>query len=170
MSPATPPSKVSGNISVGSLNGDPGSVVSSEIISPFGVRIRCSGMREETRALSRRRRPNLPDFLDIRKIRNMSTYKRSRRESRSRVSATEAAKTFGRLVDRVREERATYVVERGGKPVARIAPIERDSFTMADFKTLMTTSPRIDEEYLKATDRAAAQHNRPRKRKNPWAR
>ena len=88
----------------------------------------------------------------------------------SRVSATEAAKNFGRLVDRVREERATYVVERGGKAVARITPVERETFTMADFKTLMTTVPRIDDEYLKATERAAAAHNRPRKRKNPWAR
>jgi prevent-host-death family protein len=86
------------------------------------------------------------------------------------VSATEAAKTFGRLVDRVREERATYVVERGGKPVARITPVERDSFTMSDFKALMATLPHVDDEYLKAAERAAAQHNRPRKRKNPWAR
>jgi len=100
----------------------------------------------------------------------MSTHKRSRHGSRGRVSATEAAKNFGRLVDRVREERATYVVERGGKAVARIAPVERDSFTMADFKTLMTTSPHVDDEYLKATDHAVAAHNRPRKRKNPWAR
>jgi len=104
----------------------------------------------------------------------MSTYKGNRRgsarESGTRVSATEAAKNFGRLVDRVREERATYVVERGGKAVASIAPIERASFTMADFKRLMAGLPRVDDEYLKSTDRAAAQHNRPRKRKNPWAR
>lgn len=96
--------------------------------------------------------------------------KRRRRGSGSRVSATEAAKNFGRLVDRVREERATYIVERAGKAVARIAPIDRAPFTVADFKALIAALPHADEEYLKAAERAAAEHNRPRVRRNPWAR
>ena len=101
----------------------------------------------------------------------MSTVrKRPRRGTAARVSATEAAKNFGRLVDRVREERATYVVERGGKEVARIGPAERARFTMADFKALIATRPTAGEDYLNATTEAAAQHNRPRKRRNPWAR
>jgi antitoxin (DNA-binding transcriptional repressor) of toxin-antitoxin stability system len=86
------------------------------------------------------------------------------------VSSTDAAKNFGRLVDRVREERATYVVERGGKAVARITPIERDAFTVADFKALIATLPRAGAEYLDATEQAAATHNRPRTRPNPWER
>jgi antitoxin (DNA-binding transcriptional repressor) of toxin-antitoxin stability system len=86
------------------------------------------------------------------------------------VSATEAAKNFGRLVERVREEHATYVIERGGKAVARIAPIERTSFTMADLRRLIAALPSADEEYLKATERATARRNRSRKRRNPWAR
>jgi len=86
------------------------------------------------------------------------------------VSATDAAKNFGRLVDRVREERATYVVERGGTPVARIGPVERARFTMADFKALAGSLPRAGDTYLKAVERAAARHNRPRARRNPWAR
>jgi antitoxin (DNA-binding transcriptional repressor) of toxin-antitoxin stability system len=86
------------------------------------------------------------------------------------VSATEAAKNFGRLVDRVREERATYVVERGGKAVARISPIERTSFTLADFRALIAARPAAGEEFLSAIEQAAARRNRPRKRQNPWAR
>jgi hypothetical protein len=54
--------------------------------------------------------------------------------------------------------------------VARIAPIERAAFTMGDFRALITSLPHPGEEYLKAADRAAALHNRPRTRKNPWAR
>jgi len=96
--------------------------------------------------------------------------KRGRRGAGARVSATEAAKNFGRLVDRVREERVTYVVERGGKSVARIGPAERDTFTMADLKTLLASMPSADEEYLKSAERAAVRHNRPRARRNPWAR
>jgi len=47
----------------------------------------------------------------------MSAFRTSRRGHRPMaVPATEAAKSFGRLVDRVREEHATIVIERGGKP------------------------------------------------------
>jgi antitoxin (DNA-binding transcriptional repressor) of toxin-antitoxin stability system len=87
-----------------------------------------------------------------------------------RVSATEAAKNFGRLVDRVREEHATYVVERGGKPVAQIGPAGGQSFSMADFKALVRRLPSGDSEYLDAVERAVARHNRPRVRRNPWGR
>ena len=87
-----------------------------------------------------------------------------------RVSATEAAKNFGRIVDRVRETRATYVVERGGTPTARIAPIERDRFTMSDFKDLVSRLPRADADYLDSVARVSAAHNKPRVRRNPWER
>ena len=87
-----------------------------------------------------------------------------------RVSATEAAKNFGHLVDRVREERATYIVERGGKPVAQIGPAGGQAFSMADFKALVRHFPSGGSEYLEAVERAAARHNRPRVRRNPWGR
>jgi antitoxin (DNA-binding transcriptional repressor) of toxin-antitoxin stability system len=100
----------------------------------------------------------------------MRKARESRRPRRAHVSATEAAKNFGRLVDRVREERITYVIERGGEPVARIGPAERVRFTMADFKVLVGGLPRVDEEYLSLVERAVKGHNRPRVRRNPWAR
>jgi antitoxin (DNA-binding transcriptional repressor) of toxin-antitoxin stability system len=90
--------------------------------------------------------------------------------STERVSATEAAKNFGRIVDRVRETRATYVVERGGTPAARIAPVERGPFTMSDFKDLVSRLPRADAAYLDSVARASAAHNKPRVRRNPWGR
>lgn len=86
------------------------------------------------------------------------------------VPATEAAKTFGRLVDRVREERATYVIERGGKPVAQITPIARPPFTFAAFKALAAALPNTDREFVTALERVTARHNRPRLRDNPWER
>jgi prevent-host-death family protein len=92
------------------------------------------------------------------------------RDAGFRVSATEAAKNFGRLVDRVREEHATYIVERGGKPVAQIGPAAGQSFSMADFKELVRRLPSVGSEYLDAVGRAAARHNRPRVRRNPWGR
>ena len=92
------------------------------------------------------------------------------RRRRAHVTATEAAKNFGRLVDRVREERVTYVIERGGEPVATIGPAQRVRFTMADFKALAAGLPRTDAEYLNLVEHAVARHNRPRVRRNPWER
>ena len=86
------------------------------------------------------------------------------------VPATEAAKGFGALVNRVREERATYIIERGGVPVAQIGPVERAVFTMADFKALAADLPAPDEEYRRAVEASVRRHNRPRTRRNPWER
>jgi hypothetical protein len=87
-----------------------------------------------------------------------------------RIAATQAAKTFGRLVDRVREERATYIVERGGVAVARIGPAEAPPCTLRDFKAFMHGRRRLDDEYVRGVETAIARHNRPRVRRNPWAR
>ena len=92
------------------------------------------------------------------------------RKREVRVPATEAAKTFGHLVDRVRQDRETYVIERGGKPVARITPFERSSFTFGALKALVTAIPHADADYLTTLERATAGRNKPRVRTNPWAR
>src|SRR5437667_12703042 len=87
-----------------------------------------------------------------------------------RIAATEAAKTFGRLVNRVREERATYVIERGGTPVAQIGPVEPKIATMRDFVAFVRDRPRADEEYLRAVEAGMAMFNKPRVPENPWER
>ena len=88
----------------------------------------------------------------------------------NRVSATEAAKNFGRLVDQVREQRATYVIERAGAPVAQIGPVAAASFTMGAFKALIRSLTPTDAAYQRAVERAVARHTRPRLRRNPWER
>lgn len=93
----------------------------------------------------------------------------SRRGRTGRVSATEAAKTFGRLIDRVREERTTYVIERSGIPVARVGPAGGLPFTIGDFKRILA-GRRPDDEYLRALGAAADRHTKPRVRRNPWER
>lgn len=85
------------------------------------------------------------------------------------IAATEAAKTFGRLVNRVCEEHATYVIERGGQAVAQIGPVERRS-TLADFVAFIQTAPRAGEEHARAVSTAVRRHNTPRVRRDPWAR
>jgi antitoxin (DNA-binding transcriptional repressor) of toxin-antitoxin stability system len=92
------------------------------------------------------------------------------RRNHGRVTATEAAKTFGRLVERVREERTTYVIERGGKPVAQVIPIGQQPFTFGALRALVAQLPRADAEYLESLEEITALRNRPKARANPWAR
>ena len=93
-----------------------------------------------------------------------------KRGRRGRITATEAAKNFGRLVNRVREERATYVVDRGGVPVAHITPATARACTLGDFKAFLASRRRADDEYADAVEAVVDRHNKPRVRRNPWAR
>jgi prevent-host-death family protein len=100
----------------------------------------------------------------------MVKYKARSRKALARIAATEASKNFGRLVDRVRDERATYIIERSGKPVAQIGPIDQPFATLGDFKAWIRNHPPADEDYLKAVEAVVALHNKPRVRWNPWER
>jgi antitoxin (DNA-binding transcriptional repressor) of toxin-antitoxin stability system len=100
--------------------------------------------------------------------------RKKEREGRSgldkRIAATEAAKRFGRLVNRVREARATYVIERGGTPVAQIGPVDSKVATMRDFVAFLRAARRADEDYLRAVEDGMAAFNKPRVPENPWER
>ena len=86
------------------------------------------------------------------------------------VSATYAARHFASLVNRVREERAAYVVERNGKPVAEIRPVEDRDVTVRDFAALFPATGRrpADEEYLRAVEEGIAFLNRAEIPESPW--
>lgn len=88
------------------------------------------------------------------------------------VSATEAAKNFGEVLARVREDRAVYLVERRGRPVAQIGPVEDRVFTGADFVELArsTSDPSAGPEYACAVQEGVAFLNRTEVPKSPWER
>jgi antitoxin (DNA-binding transcriptional repressor) of toxin-antitoxin stability system len=85
------------------------------------------------------------------------------------VSASEAAKNFGALVERVREARATYVVERAGVPVVEIAPVAWTRPTVADLVGWLRAPERLDESYLAEVERGVAYLNEPSIPANRWA-
>ncbi len=93
-------------------------------------------------------------------------------DSSRAVSATEAAKNFGELLARVREERAVYVVERRGRPVARIGPADGQVFTGADFVELAhsTSDPSAGPEYARAVQEGIEFLNRVEVPKRLWER
>ena len=85
------------------------------------------------------------------------------------VTATETAKNFGAIVDRVREDRAVYVVERGGKPVAEIGPVAK-TVTVRDFVEIVRSGsvPSPGDEYLEAVEEGIASWNRLEVPENRW--
>lgn len=107
------------------------------------------------------------------KIRIM-VYKIRRKKARAAsesIAATDAAKNFGGLVDRVREEGATYVIERHGRPVAQIGPVSSaEPKTLRNLVDMLRTSPRLDEETLRYIEEGVAASNRPEVPQNPWER
>ena len=88
--------------------------------------------------------------------------------ARPTISATDAAKTFGRLVDRVREEHAVYVIERGGTPVAQIGPVPMASCTVADFVDLLRARPPLDKGYLREVEAGVKAWNKPSVPRDRW--
>jgi antitoxin (DNA-binding transcriptional repressor) of toxin-antitoxin stability system len=67
------------------------------------------------------------------------------------VSATEAARNFSELLNRVRYRGQTYVVERGGEAVCEIRPVyQARGFTGADLVRLLATLPDAPQAYLEA--------------------
>jgi antitoxin (DNA-binding transcriptional repressor) of toxin-antitoxin stability system len=64
------------------------------------------------------------------------------------ISATQAARSFSEVLNRVDLRGEVFVIERGGRAVARIGPAAPTHFTGADFAALMKRLPRPDDEYL----------------------
>ena len=67
---------------------------------------------------------------------------------KSRISATEAARSFSELMNRVRYRGESFLVERGGKPICEILPVRPPKFSSAELAKLLRSLPKPDEEYL----------------------
>jgi len=101
------------------------------------------------------------------------TYKRRSKKAlkAAAIAATDAAKNFGELVDRVREERVTYVIERHGRPVAQIGPVATDERkTLRGLIEALQAAPKLDEEVLDYIEEGIDTHNKPEVPRNRWAR
>ena len=67
---------------------------------------------------------------------------------KSRISATEAARSFSELMNRVRYRGESFIVERSGKPICEILPAKPPTFSGAKLASLLRSLPKPDEEYL----------------------
>jgi antitoxin (DNA-binding transcriptional repressor) of toxin-antitoxin stability system len=87
----------------------------------------------------------------------------------TRVTATQAARTFSNLVNRVRYSGEAFVVERGGEIVCRVVPVVPPvQRTVADLVRLLRVAPRPDERF--AEDLEKITRKQPAMPRTPWQR
>src|ERR1041384_5978029 len=82
------------------------------------------------------------------------------------ISATEAARSFSELLDRICYRGETFVIERGGGPVCEMSHVTPPGFTGADFLTLMHSLPKPDPSYWDAVEERTKQT--PSVPESPW--
>ena len=87
----------------------------------------------------------------------------------TRVSATEAVRTFSDLLNRIRYRGEEFVVERSGEPVCRMTPAAPPKHvSLRDLTSLLGEIPKPDGGYASDVRRAARRQGRlPR---SPWER
>ena len=84
------------------------------------------------------------------------------------ISATEAARTFSELLDRVCYRGESFVIERGGEPVCEMSHVKPLRFTGSDFAALLESLPKPDSSYWDAVEDATRQA--PTIPESPWER
>jgi prevent-host-death family protein len=87
---------------------------------------------------------------------------------KSEISATDAARRFSEVVNRVRYRNETFVVKRGGEPVCEIVPVRPATITGRELVALLRSLPHPDKQYLDEVQRHL--RNQPRVEKSRWPR
>jgi len=85
----------------------------------------------------------------------------------SHITASEAARSFSDLLNRVFYRGESFVVERGGTAICRIGPAGASHCTLRDLATALARPPGPDQEFAK--DVRTAVRKQGRAPRNPWA-
>jgi len=87
----------------------------------------------------------------------------------SHITATQAARSFSDILNRVRYRGETFLVERGGEPVCRISPAEAPKrSTLGDLVRLLRALPVPDVGYMDSVEQIS--RKQPRVPGSPWGR
>ena len=64
------------------------------------------------------------------------------------ITATRAVRDFSEVLNTIKFKGVHYIIERGGKPVASMKPVDEraDVKTLGELKALLKKLPRLDEE------------------------
>ena len=90
----------------------------------------------------------------------------ARRMPSRTVLATQAARRFSDLLNRVQYRRESFVVERGGLPVCEVSPVGPIHFTLGDLAALFGSRPTVDDAYLRDVETAV--RSQPPLPPSPW--
>ena len=82
------------------------------------------------------------------------------------ISATEAARSFSELLDRIVYRGESFIVERGGEPVCEMSNVSPLRFTGGDLLSLLNSLPKPDSGYWDAL--AEATEQRETVPESPW--
>ena len=83
------------------------------------------------------------------------------------VTATDLARRLGDLLSRVRYRHESFIVERNGKPIARLMPAEhRAPAVLSDALAAWSGAGPVDSAFASDLKRVGAADKPP---KNPWA-
>jgi hypothetical protein len=86
----------------------------------------------------------------------------------TRVSATDAVRTFSDLLNRIRYRREEFLVERGGEAICRMTPAGSAGLTLGELAALLRALPRPDAGF--SADVRAAVKGQGRPPRSPWER
>ncbi len=87
----------------------------------------------------------------------------------TRLSATEAVRSFSDLLNRIRYRGEEFVVERGGEPICRMTPAAPTKvLTLRELASVLREIPDADTDY--ASDVRRAVRSQKRLPRSPWAR
>jgi antitoxin (DNA-binding transcriptional repressor) of toxin-antitoxin stability system len=84
------------------------------------------------------------------------------------LSATEAARNFSELLNRVRYRGERFLIERGGVTIGELRPAGPVSFTGRDLLALLRSLPSVDASFFDDVEEAA--RHQPRVPETPWER
>jgi len=65
-----------------------------------------------------------------------------------RISATRAVREFSEVLNTIKFKNAHYIIERGGKPVASMQPVEMEPehMTLGQLRSLLKKLPKLEDE------------------------
>ena len=90
----------------------------------------------------------------------------SHANGKRRISATEAARSFSELLDRISYRGESFVIERGGEAVCEMSHVKPARFTGTDLLSLLYSLPKPDSGYWDALAEATKQ--RQSVPESPW--
>jgi antitoxin (DNA-binding transcriptional repressor) of toxin-antitoxin stability system len=85
-----------------------------------------------------------------------------------KISATDAARHFSRILNRVQYRGESFLVERAGELACEIVPAKPTRVTVDDLRALVDSLPPVDPGYWDAVERASREQ--PDLPESPWSR